>query len=349
MERKLYSGLDIGKLIASVLVVLLHAVETSAWVPAGVKFIATRFAVPFFFITSGFFFYNGLKKASDHKRYFIAYEKNLIKILIVWELIYLPFTIHTYLEKYAGVSTIRFIFLLLRRIIVIGAGPYWYLVSLIWAAAFLYICFYHDNKKILISGIIIGLGLEISYSCFQGVLSPFRIFSLIFRVTYVIWSFEANFLMFGIPFMGIGYLLAQKNVTIPIKVSIAVFLLTTVLRILEYELPHILPGAFWQENSISLAFIVQAIAFFLWMKEWTPPIKGAASLTIRQLSSCIYYTHMIFLYEIIDPLMDRYTSLPTYHGIMVFPKVIVTLLMCLLFFAVIKKINNKHLMILING
>ncbi len=51
----MYTGIDLFKLIATVLVVLLHAVETSAWYPREIKFVFTRLAVPFFLCFPVFF------------------------------------------------------------------------------------------------------------------------------------------------------------------------------------------------------------------------------------------------------------------------------------------------------
>lgn len=351
MNKKVYSGIDIGKLIAAILVVVLHAVETSAWIPAAVKYITTLFAVPFFFIASGFFFYKGLTKADDTGLYFQSYEKHVLKVLFVWELIiYLPFTIKTYLSKYAGVSLPKFVALLARRILIIGSGPYWYLIALFWAAAFLYLCnrFKH-GKALLVFGIVIGIMLEICYACFQSALSVFPVFRCLFEAVYGVWSWENNFFMYGIPFMGVGWLLAEYKVEWTTQRALIVFLLNTILRFLEYSMPILFPYEFWQKNGISLAFIPQALAFFLLMKAWRPQITRQQSLTLRQLSSTIYYTHAIFLYELLDPLMDRYTNLPTYAGIMILPKVLVTLLLSTLFFLIVKKINKPSLNILING
>ena len=349
--KKVYSGIDVGKLIAAVLVVVLHAVETSAWKPVGIKFIATGFAVPFFFISSGFFFYNGLTKADDAKRYFLRYEKHLFKVLFVWELVInLPFTVKTYLVKYGTVSFLRLLALLARRILIIGSGPYWYLISLLWAAAFLYLCSrFKHGKALLAFGMVVGIVLEICYSCFQNALSVFSLFRFLFEAVYGVWSWENNFLMFGIPFMGAGWFLAEYDVEWTKKQAFAVFLLSTALRCFEYNMPVMFPNEFWQGNEISLAFIPQALSFFLLMKAWQPQITRQQSLTLRQLSSTIYYTHAIFLYELLDPLMDRYTDLPTYAGSMILPKVLVTLLLSTLFFLTVKKINKPGLNILING
>ena len=86
-DSKIYSGIDLFKLIAAVLVVFLHVVETNSWYPNEIKYVFTRFAVPFFFITSGFFFFKGLEKSRDIKAYFIKYEKNLINIFMIWALV----------------------------------------------------------------------------------------------------------------------------------------------------------------------------------------------------------------------------------------------------------------------
>ena len=145
-SRTIYNGLDVFKVIAAVFVVLLHAIETTDYFFCGIKFVFTRFAVPFFFITSGFFFYKGLSKAENKKAYFLKYEKNLLKIFFVWGvLIYSPITVITYLQEYPDVGITKFCFLLFRRIFVIGSGPYWYLIALIWATAFLYFCY--SKKK----------------------------------------------------------------------------------------------------------------------------------------------------------------------------------------------------------
>lgn len=350
-EKKVYSGIDICKLVAAILVVLLHTVETSAWIPCEIKYVFTRFAVPFFFITSGYFFYRGLRSAESPKRYFLRYIKNLLFILLVWQFVlYLPFTIKTYVLKYSGAGAIKIAMVLIRRLFIIGSGPYWYIVALLYASVFLYFCFIHrSGKKILITAIAVGFVLEITYSCFQGVLSKSVVFSNLFKIIYVIWSWEFNFVTFGIPFMGLGYIIALKDIQWKQSTSIAFFVLMTLLRIVEYNLPLLIKSTLWEQNSISLAFIVQAAAFFMIGKGTKHQLSKEKSMCLRQLSSTIYYTHAIFLYEILNPLMDKFTNLDTYSGAMIIPKMMIVLLLCCIFYVIVKKIDNKHLNVLING
>lgn len=82
-KKEMYTGIDLFKLIAAFLIVLLHSVETSDFYASGIKYVFTRFAVPFFFITSGYFFSKGLHKASEKRNYFFKYEKTLIKLFVI--------------------------------------------------------------------------------------------------------------------------------------------------------------------------------------------------------------------------------------------------------------------------
>ena len=130
-SKKIYSGIDLFKLIASLLIVLLHATETQDWIACEVRYVLTRFAVPFFFMVSGFFFYKGLNRAENKKVYFWKYEKNLAKLYLIWALlIYAPFEIEVYISKYSEQGVFRILFTLFRRFFVIGITPFWYLISL---------------------------------------------------------------------------------------------------------------------------------------------------------------------------------------------------------------------------
>ena len=231
----------------------------------------------------------------------------------------------------------------------IGPGPYWYLVALMWSAAFLYICFVMKKERLIGFAVIFGLLLEICYSCFNGILSGYGFFKVFFKAVYYIFSWEFNFFMFGIPFMGIGFLIAKNKWEMSKTAAIITLIASTALRFAEYNLPQLLPSSFWDNNCVSVCFIFQAIAYFMLAKRIDIKISRKTSLNLRQLSSCIYFSHAIFLYEILNPLLNRFTNLPVYSGVMILPKMIIVLLMCCLLFVSVKKINNKHLNILING
>lgn len=120
-ETQVYTGIDVFKLIAAVLVVLLHTVETSNYYACAIKEVFTRLAVPFFFIASGFFFQKGLEKAQSKVSYIKKYEKNILKIFFVWAVVmYWPFVVYSYITNNVGESSLRIVGMLIRRIFIIG-------------------------------------------------------------------------------------------------------------------------------------------------------------------------------------------------------------------------------------
>ena len=350
-KKEVYSGIDVCKAIAAILIVILHAIETTDYFASEIKFVFTRFAVPFFFIASGFFFCKGLNKAEEPKKYFYQYEKNILKIFLIWGIIiYGPFTVVPYIQNNSTVGVFKIIGLLVRRMVVIGSGPYWYLVALFWSTIFIYLCHVKKKDWLLGAGIIGGLLLQVSYACFRGVLSEMVIFAWFFKAIYVIYSWEFNFIMYGIPFVGIGYLICKKNIRFNPKISALVFVCSTLIRIVEYRLPTYFPNlTFWENNEITIGFIIQAIAYFNLAKELDFEISKEKSLILRQWSSCVYFSHVIVLYNILNPLLGKFTTWPIYAPEFIAVKVIIVISICTAFFLMIRKTKNQRLKILING
>lgn len=348
IQKKTYKGIDIFKAIAAILVVVLHTIETTDYFACGIKFVLTRFAVPFFFIASGFFFARGLDTASDKRAYFNRYEKHLLRIFVIWGIvIYGPFTITSYIYNNISEGWIKIIGLLIRRMFVIGAGPYWYLVALFWSIFFIYCCHIKKKDWLLKTGIIFGIVLSILYSSFRSALSEITFFEFLFEAIYFIYSWEFNFFMYGIPFAGLGYYIYSKQIRIDYKISGIIFILATFGRVLEYCLPVVFPlEPFWQNNNISVFYIIQAIAYFLIAKEIDINRTSIKTKMIRKWSSFVYFTHVIILYNIINPLLKNLITIDLYAPRFIILKALIVLIVCTFLFLLINKSNNKYLKIL---
>ena len=351
VNKKIYKGLDVCKLIAAVLVVFLHTVENSDYIANGIKFTITAFAVPFFFIASGFLFFKGLDCAANKKEYFIKYEKNLILLFIVWALIiYSPLVIKSYIQGNPDASGLKIVLLLIRRIFIIGPGVYWYLLALIITICFLYFCYEKKTEKLLIIAMIIGFSLNVMYTSFNSFLSEISIFNYLFNAIYFIFSWESNFIMCGIPFCGLGFIIAKYNFNISLKLSALIFVVFTLARVFEYTSSKIFSDSlFFQNNRLSIAYVLQAVAFFFIALNIQPSVSEKTSKALRQLSSFIYFSHAIILYSILNKILEKYMGNNIYLNIMLVPKLLLTLIICVILFVIIKRINNKVLNILING
>jgi|GEM_PF-577573 len=349
-KSEVYSGVDLFKLIAAVLVVMLHVVERYNFFTAELKYTITLFAVPFFFIASGFFFCRGLNNTNDKKSYFIRYQKQLLQIFLIWAIIiYSPFIISSYIWNNPDAGIINILLLLIRRIFIIGPGPFWYIVSLIFSITILYLL--HNKPKLIVLCMVLGFILQIVYTCFRGFTAQFEIINLINKMVYVVYSWEFNFIMYGVPFCGIGYFICKKEFRLNIKISFAIFIVSTLLRVLEYNLPYIFSNNdFFTDNAITLAFIPQAVSYFMIAKELQVNISKECSFTLRKLSSFIYFLHMLLLNYILNPVLLEFLSDEVVYGVeLIIPKVLIILFVCCGLFFIIKKINNKYLNKLLNS
>lgn len=330
-------GIDLFKLIASILVVILHCMG-NYFGEGGRLFVRNicAIAVPFFFITSGYFFGIGLQKNNNSRKYyFINYEKKLIKMYIIWSIIGIPFMVKTYYKIYG--LNFKYIFLLMiRNIFFTGTfGVYWYILSMIGASILIYIFTNKNRLKLMyiMSGIFFLFG--VLYIGFQNLLGKNILFYYMFKFTWIVFACERNFLMVGWFYMCIGYYFATHKINISLFNSIILFLFFTLLKFSESYLNSL---ELLRGNEICIFHSLQAIAFFLIALNLKLDFMSKYSKTMRELSSTIYFTHFLFI-DILNPTQVGNT-------VITFLEVIA---LCLIFYFMVKKINNKKLNIFINA
>ena len=337
MSEKNIVGIDLFKLIAAILIVILHCIGNFfGEIGNAFKINICSIAVPFFFITSGYFYGKGLNKNKDSKRkYFIKYEKNLIKMYIVWSFIGIPFMIKTYLNIYG--KNYGYIFLLMiRNVFFTGTfGIYWYILAMIGGSILIYYFSSKNKLKLMYLLSFIFFIFGVLYIGFQSLAEYNIIFSYLFKLTWVVFASERNFLMVGWFYMSIGYYLATHEINIKLSWSIVLFILFTLLKFGESYLNSIdiLKG-----NTLSIVHAFQAVAYFLIAINLKLNSMKWISKTMRELSSTIYFTHFLFI-DIINQTQAGNTVI-TFMQVM---------LLCVTFYFIIKKINNKKLNILINA
>ena len=337
MDEKNIVGIDLFKLIAAILIVVIHCIGNFfGEIGNAFKINICSIAVPFFFITSGYFYGKRLNKNKDCKnKYFIKYEKNLLKMYIVWSLIGIPFMVKTYLKIYG--RNYSYIFLLMIRNVFFSGtfGIYWYILAMIGGSSLIYYFSSKNKLKLMYLLSFIFFIFGVLYTGFQSIAENNIIFSYLFKLTWIIFASERNFLMVGWFYMSIGYYFATHEIKLKLSWSILLFILFTGLKFGESYLnsTDILNG-----NTISIVQALQAVAYFLIAINLKLNCMQGISKIMRELSSTIYFTHFLFI-DIINPTQVGNTVV-TFVQVM---------LLCTAFYFVIKKINNKKLNILINA
>lgn len=339
-NRKNYDMIDIFKLISAVLVVFIHANDTpNIHIDLIVKSFS-RFAVPFFFVVSGFFFKKGLDRANSKRDYFFKYQKKLILIYIFWALVNIPLQLNTYLNLYSEASTIKILLLMCRRIFLCGSGFVWYILAMIEAAAVIYLLDKYKKKRLLISLIIIGLILGMIYDSFFEVLSGTPV-GRINDIFYTVFSWSNNFIMKGIPFMGLGYLFAIKIPKIKLSISWLLFCTASILNIVLCCLEYLqISEIFTQIQWYYILSNVQTVCFFLIAVKTQISIPSGICRTSRELSSAIYFLHPYMIYQIIEVIFG--------HSFNIDLKIVLAILASVVIYIIVKKLNIKPLKYVLN-
>lgn len=130
-------GIDTLKLFFSLVVV---------WIHTGIGDLGglTNWAVPFFFIISGFFLWGKLFERDTLEESNIILNnwlKKTLSLYLLWSLFFLPYAIIGFHNGHFG--PVKSVILYLRNILLVGENylswPLWYLLGLLWAGVIIWI------------------------------------------------------------------------------------------------------------------------------------------------------------------------------------------------------------------
>lgn len=161
-----FGCIDLMKFICSIIVVSIH---TSSFKDINSNLhngysIITKLAVPFFFITAGYFLFRKIKieksNFKENKKIIIKYIKRLTLLYCLWSFIYLLFDLIKWI--YQGGFKMKYILIYIKDFFFVGLPEIlWYFPALIFAIIVIaYLLKYLSiNKIVLIASIFYFLGL----------------------------------------------------------------------------------------------------------------------------------------------------------------------------------------------
>lgn len=206
-----YNMLNIVKLICAVLVVMIHtsalkSLSEDLWV--GTSLAICRVAVPFFFIVSGFFFYNS-KSGDKRKNKITKTGKLYFKLLLIETIILLPTLI-------VMIFKVPIVYLIQSILFTGFTGSLWYVSSMVIGMVFVDLFIKKDMYKTLaviaVALFLFGLAGDSYYGLFKGsvIESATTIYKNIFIMMQV--GFTAS-----VPFLTIGIFINKLNLIEKIK------------------------------------------------------------------------------------------------------------------------------------
>lgn len=282
-ETKINGTMDILKLIMSILIVGIHTEPFgfNIWLDRGYGII-TRLCVPFFFVSSAYFYWSREKGTR-------AFLKRLFMLYIVWSVIYLPF-------DFESLSKMRLGQVLYRYLWAGNEHALWYLcaAAIGFAITQLMLRFCKPRTVLIISCLFLLIG------CIKSTWSPLT--EQVFRIRITDFLGSRNGLFYAFPYTALGMYLAKNQRREKSNTFLLLFGFTISLAMLAIE--SLLFVVIYKTNTTVMWISVLPLTYFFFriIKNIDIEIDKGVSLYLRRLSTIIYLSQFLFIY-----LWDRYT------------------------------------------
>jgi len=298
IERKSYNGLDIGKIIAALFIIIIHTSPLASYSTAGqfLLYAVTTIAVPFFFTTAAFLFFDKIKGLLPEERdiYFKKYILKLIKMYLIWSGVYFLFVLQKWItsKTFSYIDVINYI----KAFFVSGSfETIWYLLALTIAMIVLYFLIYKIKIKLVIVFVISVLFYIFGLlgSSYYFITVKFTVLTKLFNVYFELFNTIKNGFCFAMIFCFIGFYIANKKIELSNNKKIILCILTGIVTILEISIMTYLN----LENkgySLVIGLILFAATLVLFLKSLNLKNKNSY-VFMRKMSVLIFLTQRIFL------------------------------------------------------
>lgn len=295
MEQKKNNTLEILKLLAAYMVVFIHIPFYGEF--GNVVDALARFAVPFFFVVSGFYSYE-IPQEKIKKRISNIFRLFVFSAILytIWNVINILSTGNAdgLLEYFGRYLSLKKIFNFLVLNIPISSIHLWYLLATIYVyviysfvtkrnmkdSTIFKVCVVLLSINIILGEILLAFGVDIPVAVIR------------------------NFIFTGLPFFGLG-VLAKKNETKLASISNPVVLIALIIGVLETVLSRNLFGI--NEIYIGTLFIIFALVV-LFIKCADKKIPAVLA-SLAKSSTYIYVIHIFVIsvtLELISEILPEY-------------------------------------------
>lgn len=275
--QKTNSTIDILKVIMALLVVGIHTEPFgfNVWLDRGFGII-TRLCVPFFFITSAYFYWLKEKGA-------FLYLKRIVLLYLIWSVIYLPFDIKELRSMSFGQILYRFLW-------EGNEHALWYLcASAVGFAITFLLLKILKPKTVLIIGI-----LFLVIGCVKSTWAPLA--EKLFSVSIPDFLGSRNGLFYAFPYTALGMYIAKKpdkGKTENLRPAIIGFIASLAALAAESFVFVV-----WLKTPVTILWLsVLPCTYFLFILSSNIKItlRKDASLFLRKMSTLIYVSQYLFI------------------------------------------------------
>ena len=325
---KNYDILDITKIILALLVVAIH----SRLLPL-ILYPWLRIAVPLFFIISSYLLFTKIKDKSEKERKnaIKTYIIRLLKLYIFWFIILLPVTIYVRRVWFEKGILYGIINILIRPFLSSTFVASWYISSTILGTLVVEKLSKKINNKILVILAILCSLLCCLTSSYKYLLQDTFMIKIMSSPIYIEPQF--SFLV-SIIYILFGKIIAEKGKIINNKnINIILIIITSIMLYVEWRYVYKISGTY--DNDCYIMLIPLSILIFNLIIDIKISIKNSKKL--RHLSNFIYPLHGSIA-GTISICLNAISSHTIINGIICY---IITIIICLVCFTIVKLLENR--------
>ncbi len=278
-NEKVNAALDIFKVVMAILVIGIHTEPFgfNIWLDRGFGII-TRLCVPFFFITSSYFYWIKDKAA-------LRYIKRILSLYVLWSIIYLPFDLKMFSKMSIGQIIYRFFW-------EGNDHALWYLCGSIIGFVITY--FLYHTCKLNPKTILIISFICLLIGCLKSTYAP--LLERIFGFQIKDWLGSRNGLFYAFPYFALGLVIAKsddkgKNRNIGklgggICISIILLAIESMIFVVVFKT---------SSTIIWLSVFPYTYFVFLLGNNINIKLPKRISLQLRKMSTLMYVSQYLFI------------------------------------------------------
>ena len=277
------NSINYMKLICAFLVIAIHThpfEDINKILYYSFSEVLVRIAVPFFFVSSGYFYIK-------NKCNFSKYIKRLLIVYISWSIIYFIIQLPSYIASNTSLINIAKNFIV--SFFIYGSYYHmWYMVALIMCVIITSI-FYKLNKMNLLYILSIGLYIiGVIGGAYYKIGSQIPILSNLYN--FSLYLQVRRYLLMGLPFFMVGYLIYEIK-EIPKNINI-----TTIFTIILFIFEIIIVNILNLQRDIVITFFLYPLVLQIFILCLKFPLQNTSfKINTGKLSSFIYFVHPLII------------------------------------------------------
>jgi serine/alanine racemase len=290
-DTKNYNGIDLIKFLCAILVFIIHippfhgeVSKFAEYVNFGLQHFACRIAVPFYFVSSGFFLFKKMPLYELDKDIIKVYCYKILRLLGVWHVL----------------------------LFVGGTGHLWYLGATVIAIILLSLCFHFRIKLgyiYVIACVLYLIGLF--GDSYYGIIAPLQniaIFNLLFKGYKLAFYTTRNGVFMGFIFVLMGATFSNRKIILRTRTALIGFVVSMLCLFAEVFL--------LKYNDIPIeynmyVFLLPA-TFFLFSLAASIELKDRFIYRhLRNIGMVIYFSHLLVnkFTLLAASVVDKYCSI----------------------------------------